>query len=693
MRYLLPVRGPALAGVLAVAVSSAASAADTPPAPKALTLTEVMKVAYERSPDIQKAREEMHYFEGAFRAASGTFDHVLTVNPSVTHSEGYLSSGSASNEDRRRRGYAALRDAFGTMHDEIEQIIARDSTDLPVCPDGITIYSDTVLADGIPTPICRPAGTEATDASTGRYDPQLLSSTALLFNPTAGDADLAQFEQRIAELLGLAIQDFAESLKQEGLERIQQAERLSAEWEKRAALSLERLGPMPKFEWVRTAALDMRLRKMRRDGRIFELQAHLEGVENNYRGKPLDPIFGGKGVQNAFRSSLALVFTQPLQRGRGKASAGAAEGAARENFLAAAARYQHTVARQSLEIARAYFDLVAAQATEALLEDSVRSQKQLLDGTRLLKKAGEIARADVTRAEARLADVQAQAASARINRLAMETTLAEIVGIDPADALPGLTARESFAPAPPEPDPNALAAGALAARSDLRAAELSHGAAQILREAARIDLKPRLDLSLRLGLTSDYFSPYFRVLRDELTPTRNPLEPLETPLDYFSPKGVFRTFSNRPQPELAIKLTFQLPIGNRRQRGRLLQASASSDQARVRAADLRRVIEHNVNEIVGIVERTRAELTQRRTAAAEHQNTWKATQERHVAGDMTLIDVLKTEQDYTGARLQLVEAERQFARDLTRLRFETGTLVSFAEGVAGTPDISGLLKP
>jgi outer membrane protein TolC len=58
---------------------------------------------------------------------------------------------------------------------------------------------------------------------------------------------------------------------------------------------------------------------------------------------------------------------------------------------------------------------------------------------------------------------------------------------------------------------------------------------------------------------------------------------------------------------------------------------------------------------------------------------------------MTLIDVLKTEQDYTSARIQLVQAQRDYADRLAELRFEAGALVPVKDGIPGEPDLSGLV--
>jgi len=65
------------------------------------------------------------------------------------------------------------------------------------------------------------------------------------------------------------------------------------------------------------------------------------------------------------------------------------------------------------------------------------------------------------------------------------------------------------------PDVEALQQQASLLRLDLRAAKQEEQASSIIVDASQADLRRKLDLSLSVGMVSDYRSPFFRVLPDE----------------------------------------------------------------------------------------------------------------------------------------------------------------------------------
>ena len=72
-------------------------------------------------------------------------------------------------------------------------------------------------------------------------------------------------------------------------------------------------------------------------------------------------------------------------------------------------------------------------------------------------------------------------------------------------------------------------------------------------------------------------------------------------------------------------------------------------------------------------------------ALAASQQTVDGAIARYQTGDLTLIDTLLSEEDLTQDRLVLVRLWQQYLSELVRLRFETGTLVSFT-GISVAPD-------
>src|SRR5262249_39339883 len=156
------------------------------------------------------------------------------------------------------------------------------------------------------------------------------------------------------------------------------------------------------------------LRKPLRTGTVLQLLAEAQGDEVSYLGKPLDPRFGGREGQNAYRSTFALTALQPLGQGRGTVAAAAPERAARANLRAAEEQYQHVVSEQELQTIAAYLNVVAAQAALRLLEDSAAINRKMYEGTQALVKAGEKARSDLDRIAARVSELGERIASARL---------------------------------------------------------------------------------------------------------------------------------------------------------------------------------------------------------------------------------------------------------------------------------------
>ncbi|MCU0241317.1 MAG: TolC family protein [Vicinamibacteria bacterium] len=665
--------------VVWVLTGGLALAQSPPPPVQALTIQSATQIGFARSPQIQKALLDIVSEEGSRREAAGSFDTTLQFTPSIEYAEGYLSPTSVNNENKRRTQLRELAAAMGKLRESLYTAINRKSSELPVCPTGYTRYVVELEGQSIPQDLCIPYGFDPT-AFLDQNDPETYAAANNPFLPPPKSGlpgNPLDFQRSLAKILGYQVDSLSEDLKQRGLELVQQNYRLATETEQRAQLALARLGEFPVYEFQKTAALDISWTRATRHGSQYSLGALFEGIEDNYKGKLLDPRFGGKGVQTVFRSTFDFTFIQPLKRGRGKIAAAAPERAARLNAEAARLRYRHTVAEQTLSAAEGYFDLLAAQQSLEFTEQSFTTQRKLVEGTRLLMRAGESARSDLTRVEARAAEMESNVGSARIALLAARARLAETLGLRVDETRASLASAERFPDTPLEVAAPAVEARLVSQRADLRSARSLRESARLLFDAARADTRSKLDLAIKVGMAADYFSPYFRVLKDEFK--RDPNEPTESPVDYFSTTGFSRSFSSHFQPQYAVQISFELPFGNRRARGRMAQAAASLRQSEVQASDLERTIGASLVERGAAAERARQELLRRKEAVGFHEASWKATQELRAAGELSLIDALATEQALTQARLALVTAQRDYAKAVAGLRFEMGQLVTFRD--------------
>lgn len=690
------------------ALAPAAAAAEARP----LSLEEALRLSFEKSPDIQQAREAVAGQAASLQERSGAFDLLMRVSPSWSHTESELSTNSRLNEERRRIQLEETARAFRQLKEAYADAIARRQEGAPLCPGGFTTISVSQLngsipedSDGIPSVLCVPLGIIApannVDGPLPRNSDAINAQIAQGENlgnlvdsyilpgggATGGDLD---FEQRLNDIYALGLEDRIEDVRQRGYEILEQGLRLSEEAELRATFALQRLGLIPADEYRRQLGLRIDFSKPLRLGTLVTLQFSTTGTESNFRGRPLDPAFGGKGVQNEWRSGGTLIIDQPLGRGRGKVSAAAPERTAKSDLQAARLQYQHTVTTQALNTTLAYIDLMAGQQSLELLQRSAESNRQIRDATRELVKAGDRAASELDRSEARLADAEASVVNARSQVLQARTQLASVSGLALADARGGLQAAQRLPASAAIPELDAVARNARSQRYDLRAAEATERGSDILFQAARADTKRRLDLQVRLGAGSFYQGPYFRVLPDEQV--RNPFEPTDSPLNYYDPAGFGRAMGDHWSPTFAISLKFELPFGNRAATGRMVQAQQVLRQDSIRMANLGRVIDENVAQLLGAVKRAASEVQNRTRAVEAQESTWQTAQQLQAAGELTLIDLITTEQNLTSARLSLVQSQRDFDSNLARLRFETGTLVRFRDGEPASVDTAGLVS-
>jgi outer membrane protein TolC len=257
----------------------------------------------------------------------------------------------------------------------------------------------------------------------------------------------------------------------------------------------------------------------------------------------------------------------------------------------------------------------------------------------------------------------------------------------PSGEVMTLAASDAFPVRPLDVDIDALSRDALTRRADVKAATAFRDTSTILLAAARADTRSRLDLRFSGGASQAYFGPTFHTLGDEngvhLT---NDLY-----LKYYNPIGFARAFQQKWQPIASITGTFELPIGNNQRLGRFAQAIAAARQSDVRLGDLDRSITNNLPKFAENLRHVRAEWEQRQDAVIQYETTWDVAQRLRGAGDMTLIDVLLTEQQLTQARLQLVQAKRDYALALARLRREGGVLVDYSISSRAQLNLAGMV--
>jgi outer membrane protein TolC len=360
----------------------------------------------------------------------------------------------------------------------------------------------------------------------------------------------------------------------------------------------------------------------------------------------------GLGV-NTDIADVRLGVSIPLLRDRGGASTAAAEQAAARDHEAARSDLRHTAAQQVLTAVAAYWDYQAAHERLEVLRSSEARADRTVEETRALVAADERTPAD-------LIQLRGNAASKRVARISAEqdlinarTALGLAMGL-PADAIAALPLPATAFPGPGggagRLDANRLVEEAYRRRADLAAADQDTRSASIRLEAARSDLRPRLDLVLNTG--------YRATEADD---------------------GIERFFStvNQHQPRLdgLVELRLALPLLNSAARGQVAQSSAVHEQRDIARDDLHRRIAAGVAMGLEAVVHAEAAMRESTEAVRLFEAGVQAVQRKFQLGSATLFDLIQAQDALTGALLAQVQSQHDHAVAIAALRFQSGRLV------------------
>jgi len=229
----------------------------------------------------------------------------------------------------------------------------------------------------------------------------------------------------------------------------------------------------------------------------------------------------------------------------------------------------------------------------------------------------------------------------------------------PADAIAALPSPATGFPGParggPESERSGIGTSQLVEetyrrRADLVAADQRTRSADIRLDAARGDLRPRLDLVLNTG--------YRATEADE-------------GIDHF-----FSTV-NQHQPNLdaLFQLRLEIPLFNSAARGRVVQSRAAHDQITIARDDLRRRIAAGVALGLEAVTHAGAAMQESAEAVRLFEASVQAVQRKFQAGAATLFDLIQAQDALTGALISRVQSQRDHAVAIAALRFQRGRLV------------------
>jgi outer membrane protein TolC len=611
-----------------------------------IDIAEAVRLTLVNDPNLLLDRQDVELQRGILQEISGAFDWNFVANLSYDYRQQRLRDSTIEREIERRNDLAAQRDF--TCAEEIRQRAALDN-------------------------LRRFAGGDTTAVLPNDVQQQVDFLDSII-----AAEDNAVQRQLLADARGNLLTR-AVTAAEEGVADLAAG---CVELNENVA----NLREPPEEEEVATGRFDMQLSRLFRSGVAIApyLTAGYDhnqfvGRRNGFfvdrldeNGLPLETEygtrlrrfvdFGGKNIADLYRAEVGIDVNLPLLRGSGVKSVGAAEEAAEIDLYASELVVRHGSSTSTLSTAIVYWQLLAAQERVKVLERSLELQTRLVDLTGQLIEGDVLPRVESARSAASQANSRAQLDASRSDLAAARLALARAMGVDVETVANAPLAQGPF-PASPTPeevralDPAALSRQALDLRADRLAARELILSGQVLSEAARLDLRSRLDLALTLSagaIGEDSFS--------------NAVD------RWTGPNGAF-------------SLTFDKSLGNNLFEGRLAQSQAILHQREISAADLERRIRIAVVEILRSLEEAAASLASAEEAARHFQTTIDAEFEKLGLGASTLIDAILTEQQKTGSDLSLIAARQDVAVLLARLRFETGTIVEWgSEGGRFVPE-------
>ncbi len=611
------------------------------PAPRRpLTLKEAVAVALAHDAAVAQARALKLFNAGLWRQQRGVFDEVVTLSAFFERETLPIPTGVRNNELGRRRLLRTLAITFEGLANGIQQQL--DSGIFGPLPECV----ETTLTVG------------ATVTEIHCLPPSVFIDLEALLRGSE-DAGLPEAVQAVRDVWRRQLETFLATSRFVAFVGRQ---------------LLRQQGVAPTIEDRDTLSYSLGLSRLFRNGMLLEPQVEFAAVRDTWRGKPLDPSFGGKGVLVSYRSQFGFTLDVPVGRGGGLVSAQAGERAAAKQ--ADAAVFQEAAALQSaaLRTTLAYYNTAAAKERAALLAQAVQREEHLLEVAKGLVEGDELAPAELVLLSARLAQARSQLAQAQQGYLQAQRELALHMGLA-ANALDEL-------PEVAEELPSALAQEALSTRlaeveqdqgwlrrPEPRAAQLAKEAAATLAAGARADL--RRDVRL-------VFTAFYNGLHES---------PKTISVSRFWPDASKAWGEGFAGPSVAVSLQFALPFANSFARGRLATSLALESQAAVRLADLRRTIGLRAREAWRRAEERQRELAARLAGVAAAESSLQAAQELFRAGELSVVDLIVTEEALITAQLALVDARLSLATAAAQLDFELGRLLPVR--VVGTSVVVG----
>ena len=126
-----------------------------------------------------------------------------------------------------------------------------------------------------------------------------------------------------------------------------------------------------------------------------------------------------------------------------------------------------------------------------------------------------------------------------------------------------------------------------------------------------------------------------------------------------------------------VGLSFELPFGNHAALGRYEQARSLELQSSIQAGNVERTVRNSIHTLTVSALHAAKEVSIHQRSVEYYLQLLASQVERFRLGESSVVDAVLTEQQKISEELALVGSWQTLAQLMSRLRYETGTLVRY----------------
>jgi len=314
----------------------------------------------------------------------------------------------------------------------------------------------------------------------------------------------------------------------------------------------------------------------------------------------------------------------------------------RSRALEAVARAKAEVAKRGLvvTVVQGYYGLIAAQRKFANVQEAAAEAQRFLELSRKLENGGEVAHADVIKAQIQSNDRQRDLREAQ---LAMDKSRLDLAVLVFPDFNLNFTVVDDAQLAPPLMAFDEFLKVAQSRNPDLRASTASFEAARFEVASAQGGYLPNLTLDYFYGIDATHFATH-------------------------DPNGV----SNLGY---SVAATLNIPIWNwGATHSKVVQADLRRKQAKRELSLTQRKLQADIRELYAEAEAARSELELLKSSADLAAESLRLTTLRYQGGEATVLEVVDAQNTLTQARNAFSDGEVRARTGVANLQTLTGTM-------------------